>query len=229
MSRYVIGTEAKAHGVCTVSSVFLFLSSFIVFSAFPPFSLLVPWNEILFICPMWKYIQRRAFEDHSSSTLKGRVRGGGEPSHSFRWVSGTQSEQAWFPSQTQFGPLWDAVATRLWFLVEYVHSKGCNYRMQTVLLMSSQDNSSAQSQCRFSLKTPRKEVSEQYWKWTTGSSRDCLSYFESFFFVERSLVLKASRFSQCSSKLWSWTLDLILYAHSESPTVPSRMCFNTMT
>lgn len=122
--------------------------------------------------------------------IERKSEGWGEPSHTFRWVSGTQSEQAWFPSQTQFGPLWDAIATRLWFLVKYVHSKGCNYRMQTALLMSSQDNSSAQSQCRFSLKTPRKEVSEQYWKWTTGSSRDCLSYFESFFFCREKFSLK---------------------------------------
>lgn len=65
MSRCVPGTEAKAHGVCAVFLCLpISLLSFIAFSAFLLSSFLVPRNKILLICPMWKYIQGRTFEDN---------------------------------------------------------------------------------------------------------------------------------------------------------------------
>lgn len=64
MSRYVSGTEAKAHGVCTMFFCLpVSLLSFMVFT-FLLSSFLVPWNKILLICPMWKYIQERTFENN---------------------------------------------------------------------------------------------------------------------------------------------------------------------
>lgn len=111
MSRFVIGTEAKTLGVCTV--FFCLPASLLPFvffsSAFLLASFLVPWNKILLICPMRKYIQGRALEDHDSSTWRGRMRGRGGPSHTFRWVSGTQVrirqalvQRRLFSFQTQF-------------------------------------------------------------------------------------------------------------------------------